>query len=542
MHDLAHVRAEALLQHGLVRGELVALAVVAAQRARGGAEQRGVAPAQFAVERLRGARSDQGEHAILPGGQRQHMEAGAPQPARDLPVGHAASRAAVVHKERGRMFAARTECDAARFVIDAQPQLANQAGHAVGIGGEHRLQVAVLVAAEQDRWCVQAEERPGDGQAFADRGTVQVDEGGGEQAQHPGAAVGVLGQAQRGPCRWRRGRGHGRKGGMARHDVSDVGAQAQHAGRFQPAQAGDPLGLFRPVSGGQSIGGFDQREQGMRACQLFVQQAAGFQRIGQARRQPAGGDEIGRRRTRGALPARRAGQSAPQAGEIGFVGARIAALDGQMKRTFGAQQGRVRWFVALFARMAEAEQPGAQQVGADALEAAAQQGVEPVLEFAGPQRVGDQQRQAERRVARGDECDLGPVRRLCRQQAQDGGCTVRQGLEFEGAEGGRQHAVGGAKYCFSCPILVVRHGPVCDRCGSCVQNLCAERRANPAPDVDAGRRQACRLSAKPRPTSWARLTCSKGRCNSLAAAVSALTSNCSQDCARRRKGANSPWP
>ena len=175
--------------------------------------------------------------------------------------------------------------------------------------------------------------------------------------------------------------------------------------------------------------------------QLLVDQAAGVQRIGQARRQPAGGHEIRRGRTRGALPACRAGQAAPQAREIGFVGTRVAGLDGQMKRTFGAQQGRVRWFVARFARMAEAEQPGAQQVGADALEAAAQQGVEPLLEFAGPQRVGDQQGQAERRVARGDERDLGPVRRLRGQQAQDGGCTVRQRLEFEGTEGGRQHAV-----------------------------------------------------------------------------------------------------
>jgi hypothetical protein len=270
---------------------------------------------------------------------------------------------------------------------------------------------------------------------------VQVDEGGGEQAKHAGAAVGVFGQAQRGPAGGDATAGTAGKAAWPRHDVRDVGAQAQHARRLQSAQAGGLLGVFEPVGPGQPIRGLDQREQGVRRGQLLVHQPAGVQCIGEAGRQPAGGDELGGRRSRGALPARRPGQAAPQAGEIGFVRTRVAGLDGQVQRAFGAQQGRVRGFVALFAHMAEAEQPGAQQVGADALEAAAEHGVEPLLEFAGPQRVGDQQGQAERRVARGDERDLGPVRRLRGQQAQDGGCTVRQGLEFEGTEGGRQHAV-----------------------------------------------------------------------------------------------------
>jgi hypothetical protein len=116
-----------------------------------------------------------------------------------------------------------------------------------------------------------------------------------------------------------------------------------------------------------------------------------------------------------------------------------------VERAFGAQQRGVGGFVRAVADMAEAEQPGAQQVGADALQPAPQGGVEAVLQFARVQRVGQQQGQAQGRVARGHESDLCPVRRLRREHAQDRRRAVGQGLELEGAEVGGEHAMDGWK-------------------------------------------------------------------------------------------------
>jgi hypothetical protein len=191
--------------------------------------------------------------------------------------------------------------------------------------------------------------------------------------------------------------------------------------------------------------GGEQAEQRMHRARAGRIHAVELERVGQARGQAAVGDKGRQRRPAPGNPPRRARQAEPQAGEVGLVGARIFGLDREVERAFGTQQCGVGGFVRLVADVAQTEQPGAQQVGADALEAAPQGGIEAVLEFARAQRIGQQQRQAQRGVACGHERDLRPVRRLRGEHAQDRRRAVGQGLELEGAEIGGEHAMDGWK-------------------------------------------------------------------------------------------------
>ena len=168
-----------------------------------------------------------------------------------------------------------------------------------------------------------------------------------------------------------------------------------------------------------------------------------FERVGEARGQAAVGDQGRQRRTAPCDPLRRSRQAVPQPGEVGLVGARVVGLDREVERTFGAQQRGVGGFVRGVADVSETEQPGAQQVGAEALQPTPQGGIETILQFARAQRVGHQQGQAQGWIARGHEGDLRPVRRLRREHAQDRRRAVGQGLELEGAEVGGEHAMDG---------------------------------------------------------------------------------------------------
>ena len=60
--------------------------------------------------------------------------------------------------------------------------------------------------------------------------------------------------------------------------------------------------------------------------------------------------------------------------------------------------------------VAQTEQPGTQQVGAETFQASSEHAVQAIVEFVGGDGLGNQQREAERRVACNDERDLRPVR------------------------------------------------------------------------------------------------------------------------------------
>ena len=123
MRNFAHVLVEALLQQGFARRNLVAMALGGVQGARRSTEQGGVAPAQFAVQRVFVIHADQGHHGLAVGGQRQAAQALVPQPASDLPIGNTAPELSVVKEDGACMGVAGTQRDHAVVVVDPQLQL-----------------------------------------------------------------------------------------------------------------------------------------------------------------------------------------------------------------------------------------------------------------------------------------------------------------------------------------------------------------------------------------------------------------------------------